>query len=137
GVPFLIKDVGPHLAGRRTEFCSRLCRGMTGEIDSNFATLLKASGVNIIGRTNTPEFSMASSSENLLYGNTSTPWKLGYSACGSTGGGAAAVTAGIVPMAHGSDIGGFVRRPAAPRGGGGVPTSRRRLFSPPLSYPRG
>src|SRR6516164_3984015 len=43
GVPFLIKDVGPHLAGRRTEFCSRLCRGMTGAIDSNFATLLKAS----------------------------------------------------------------------------------------------
>src|SRR5262249_31195943 len=60
GVPFLIKDVGPHLAGRRTEFCSRLCRGMVGEIDSNFATLLKLSGVNIIGRTNTPEFSMAS-----------------------------------------------------------------------------
>ena len=77
GVPFLIKDVGPHLKGRKTEFCSRLCQGMVGEVDSNFATLLKASGVNILGRTNTPEFSMASSSENLLYGNTSTPWKLG------------------------------------------------------------
>jgi len=82
GVPFLIKDVGPHLKGRKTEFCSRLCQGMVGEVDSNFATLLKASGVNILGRTNTPEFSMASSSENLLYGNTSTPWKLGYSASG-------------------------------------------------------
>jgi amidase len=132
GVPFLIKDVGPHLAGRRIEFCSRLCRGMVGEIDSNFATLLKASGVNIIGRTNTPEFSMANSSENLLYGNTSNPWKLGYSACGSTGGGAAAVVAGMVPMAHGSDIGGSIRGPASWCGGIGLKPSRGRISSGPL-----
>ncbi len=132
GVPFLIKDVGPHLKGRKTEFCSRLCQGMVGEVDSNFATLLKASGVNILGRTNTPEFSMASSSENLLYGRTSTPWKLGYSACGSTGGGAAAVSAGIVPMAHGSDIGGSIRGPAAWCGGIGLKPSRGRISSGPL-----
>ncbi len=132
GVPFLIKDVGPHLKGRKTEFCSRLCRGMTGEVDSNFATLLKAAGVNILGRTNTPEFSMASSSENLLYGNTSTPWKKGYSANGSTGGGAAAVAAGIVPLAHGSDIGGSIRGPAAWCGGIGLKPSRGRISSGPL-----
>lgn len=132
GVPFLIKDVGPHLKGRKTEFCSRLCQGMVGEVDSNFATLLKASGVNILGRTNTPEFSMASSSENLLYGSTSTPWKLGYSANGSTGGGAAAVSAGAVPMAHGSDIGGSIRGPAAWCGGIGLKPSRGRISSGPL-----
>jgi amidase len=132
GVPFLIKYVGPHLKGRRTEFCSRLCQGMVGEVDSNFATLLKASGVNILGRTNTPEFSMASSSENLLYGNTSTPWKLGYSANGSTGGGAAAVAVGVVPMAHGSDIGGSIRGPAAWCGGIGLKPSRGRISSGPL-----
>jgi amidase len=132
GVPFLIKDVGPHLKGRRTEFCSRLCQGMVGEVDSNFATLLKASGVNIIGRTNTPEFSMASSSENLLYGATSTPWRKGYSANGSTGGGAAAISAGIVPMAHGSDIGGSIRGPAAWCGGIGLKPSRGRISSGPL-----
>jgi amidase len=132
GVPFLIKDVGPHLKGRKTEFCSRLCQGMVGEVDSNFATLLKASGVNILGRTNTPEFSMASSSENLLYGKTSTPWKLGYSASGSTGGGAAAVAAGVVPMAHGSDIGGSIRGPAAWCGGIGLKPSRGRISSGPL-----
>ena len=131
GVPFLIKDVGPHLKGRKTEFCSRLCQGMVGEVDSNFATLLKATGVNILGRTNTPEFSMASSSENLLYGATSTPWKKGYSACGSTGGGAAAVAAGIVPMAHGSDIGGSIRGPAAWCGGIGLKPSRGRISSGP------
>jgi amidase len=132
GVPFLIKDVGPHLAGRKTEFCSRLCQGMLGEVDSHFATLLKASGVNILGRSNTPEFSMASSSENLLYGNTTTPWKKGYSACGSTGGGAAAVAAGIVPMAHGSDIGGSIRGPASWCGGIGLKPSRGRISSGPL-----
>lgn len=132
GVPFLIKDVGPHLKGRKTEFCSRLCQGMTGEVDSNFATLLKAAGVNIMGRTNTPEFSMASSSENLLYGNTSTPWKLGHSANGSTGGGASAVAAGIVPLAHGSDIGGSIRGPAAWCGGVGLKPSRGRISSGPL-----
>ncbi|MEA2778928.1 MAG: amidase [Rhodospirillaceae bacterium] len=132
GVPFLIKDVGPHLKGRKTEFCSRLCQGMVGEVDSNFATLLKASGVNILGRTNTPEFSMASSAENLLYGSTSTPWKLGYSASGSTGGGAAAVSAGVAPMAHGSDIGGSIRGPAAWCGGIGLKPSRGRISSGPL-----
>jgi amidase len=132
GVPFLIKDVGPHLKGRKTEFCSRLCQGMVGEVDSNFATLLMASGVNILGRTNTPEFSMASSSENLLYGSTSPPWKLGYSASGSTGGGAAAVSAGAVPMAHGSDIGGSIRGPAAWCGGIGLKPSRGRISSGPL-----
>jgi amidase len=132
GVPFLIKDVGPHLKGRKTEFCSRLCQGMVGEVDSNFATLLKASGLNILGRTNTPEFSMASSSENLLYGATSTPWKKGYSACGSTGGGAAAVAAGIVPMAHGSDIGGSIRGPAAWCGGIGLKPSRGRISAGPV-----
>lgn len=132
GVPFLIKDVGPHLKGRKTEFCSRLCEGLTGEVDSNFATLLKAAGVNIMGRTNTPEFSMASSSENLLYGNTSTPWKLGHSANGSTGGGASAVASGIVPLAHGSDIGGSIRGPAAWCGGIGLKPSRGRISSGPL-----
>jgi len=132
GVPFLIKDVGPHLKGRKTEFCSRLCQGMTGEVDSNFATLLKASGVNILGRTNTPEFSMASSSENLLYGATSTPWKPGHSANGSTGGGAAAVAAGVVPIAHGSDIGGSIRGPAAWCGGIGLKPSRARISLGPL-----
>src|SRR5579859_3494362 len=132
GVPFLIKDVGPHLKGRKTEFGSRLCQGLTGEVDSNFATLLKASGVNILGRTNTPEYSMASSSENLLYGATSTPWKLGHSANGSTGGGAAAVSAGIVPIGHGSDIGGSIRGPAAWCGGVGLKPSRGRISSGPL-----
>ena len=74
GVPFLIKDVTGHEKGRKIEFGSRLCEGLVSEGETNYAKLVKAAGLNIIGRTNTPEYSMASSSENLLHGATSTPW---------------------------------------------------------------
>ena len=133
GVPFLIKDVGGHEKGRKIEFGSRLCEGMVAESDTNLFKLLKASGVNVLGRSNAPEYSIAGSAENLLYGNTSTPWRQGHSAGGSTGGGAAAVSAGIVPIAHGSDIGGSIRIPAAWCGGVGLKPSRGRIsFGPVL-----
>ena len=132
GVPFLVKDVGPHFEGIKCEFCSRLCEGMVAPADSNYARLVRGTGVQILGRTNTPEFSMSGTSENLLYGNTSTPWKKGWSANGSTGGGAAAVSAGIVPLAHGSDIGGSIRGPAAWCGGVGLKPSRARVSSGPM-----
>jgi amidase len=131
GVPFLIKDVGGHEKGRKIEFGSRLCAGLIGEVDSNYAKLLRAAGLNIIGRTNTPEYSMASSSENLLYGATQTPWMAGRSAGGSTGGGGAAVSAGLVPLAHGSDIAGSIRIPAAWCGGVGLKPSRGRISAGP------
>ena len=54
GVPFLIKDIGQHFAGRRSEYGSRLCRGLVVAEDDYFATLIKASGVNLVGRSNTP-----------------------------------------------------------------------------------
>ena len=104
GVPFLIKDAGGHEKGRKIENGSRLCKGMVAKFDTNFALMLRNSGVNIIGRSNAPEFSIATSTENLLYGNTSTPWRTCYSSGGSSGGAAASVAAGIVPMAHGTDI---------------------------------
>ena len=105
GVPFLIKDVFGHEAGRKIEFGSRLCRGMIAQQDTHLCELFRASGVNILGRSAAPEYSMSGTTEGALYGNTSTPWKPGYSAGGSTGGGMAAVIAGMVPMAHGSEIG--------------------------------
>ena len=132
GVPFLIKDVGGHEKGRKIEFGSRLCEGMVAEYDTNLIKLLRASGVNVIGRSNAPEYSIAGTAENLLYGNTSTPWKQGYSAGGSTGGGAAAVSAGIVPLAHGSDIAGSIRIPAAWCGGVGLKPSRGLISSGPV-----
>jgi amidase len=131
GVPFLIKDVGGHEKGRKIEYGSRLCQGMVSELDSNLIKLLRASGVNVMGRTNTPEYSISGTTENALYGNTSTPWRQGYCAGGSTGGGAAAVASGMVPMAHGSDIGGSIRIPASLCGGVGLKPSRGRISAGP------
>jgi amidase len=128
GVPFLIKDIAGHLDGRKVEFGSRLCAGMvTTDGDTNVGRLFKHAGLNIIGRSNAPEYSMSGTTENALYGNTATPWREGYSAGGSTGGGAAAVAAGMVPMAHGSDIAGSIRIPAALCGGVGLKPSRGRV----------
>src|ERR1700761_4622297 len=62
GVPFLVKDVGC-FAGLRTEFCSRLGEGRTVEHDDAYAQMIRSAGVNILGRTSTPEFSMAASAE--------------------------------------------------------------------------
>src|SRR5262249_46510993 len=79
GVPFLMKDVYGHEAGRKIEFGSRLCKGMVAQVDTYLCRLFKASGVNILGRSAAPEYSMAGTTETALYGNTSTPWKQGYS----------------------------------------------------------
>ena len=131
-MPFLIKDVFGHEKGRRIEFGSRLCAGMTVEAGTYFFDMLKASGVNILGRSAAPEYSMSATTESAMFGNTSNPWKQGYSAGGSTGGGQAAVTAGIVPIAHGSDIGGSIRIPASWCGGVGLKPSRMRVSSGPV-----
>ncbi len=71
GVPFLMKDVFGHEAGRRIEFGSRLCRGMVAQQDTHLCELFKASGVNILGRSAAPEYSMSGTTESALYGNTS------------------------------------------------------------------
>ncbi|MEN9630545.1 MAG: hypothetical protein RJA10_3773, partial [Pseudomonadota bacterium] len=91
GVPFLMKDVFGHEAGRVIEFGSRLCKGMVAQEDSEYCQLLRNAGLNLIGRSAAPEYSMAGTTETALYGNTSTPWRHGFSAGGSSGGAAAAV----------------------------------------------
>jgi len=132
GVPFLIKDVFGHEAGRKIEFGSRLCEGMTVETGTYFADMLTAAGVNILGRSAAPEYSMSATTESRMFGNTSNPWKYGYSAGGSSGGAQAAVVAGIVPLAHGSDIGGSIRIPASLCGGVGLKPSRMRVSIGPV-----
>jgi amidase len=132
GVPFLIKDVFGHEKGRVIEFGSRLCQGMIVEESTAFLRQLKQAGLNILGRSAAPEYSMAATTESALYGNTSNPWKRGYSAGGSSGGAQAAVTAGLVPIAHGSDIGGSIRIPASLCGGVGLKPSRGRVSLAPV-----
>lgn len=132
GVPFLIKDVFGHEKGRKIEFGSRLCKGMTVEAGTYFVDMLKAAGVNILGRSAAPEYSMSATTESVMFGNTSNPWKQRYSAGGSSGGAQAAVTSGIVPLAHGSDIGGSIRIPASLCGGVGLKPSRGRVSIGPV-----
>ena len=100
--------------------------------DWNLALALKAAGVNVIGRSAAPEYSMAGTTETALYGNTSTPWKHGYSAGGSSGGAMAAVVAGLVPIAQGTDIAGSIRIPASFCGGVGLKPSRGRISFAPM-----
>src|SRR4029453_14676672 len=126
-----------HEAGRKIEFGSRLCEGMVAQGDTYLCRLFKAAGLNVLGGPAAPEYSMSGTTESALYGNTSTPWKQGYSAGGSTGGGMAAVAAGVVPIAHGSDIAGSVRIPASFCGGVGLKPSRGRVSLGPLQDENG
>jgi amidase len=100
--------------------------------DTHYYELVRASGVNVLGRSAASEYSMSGTTEVALYGNTCTPWRAGYSAGGSTGGGMAAVIAGIVPIAHGTDIGGSIRVPASWCGGVGLKPSRGRISWGPI-----
>ncbi|WP_281966899.1 amidase [Roseovarius nanhaiticus] len=133
GVPFLLKDASGELAGHVTANGARLLsKGAPAAIDSHLVERYKAAGVVIFGKTTTPEFSLAASTETSLTGATCNPWDRARSAGGSSGGAAAAVAAGIVPAAHGSDGGGSIRIPASCCGLFGLKPSRARNPSGPL-----
>ncbi|BCG97395.1 MULTISPECIES: amidase [unclassified Mesorhizobium] len=127
GVPFLRKDLGPAEAGRLQEQGSRLFKGHRSENDSLFFRRAREAGLRTVGRTTTPEFGMSGMSESIINGITGNPWDLDRSAGGSSAGAAAAVAAGIVPIAHGSDGGGSIRQPAAWCGLVGLNPSRGRV----------
>ncbi|MFH8791203.1 amidase [Streptomyces sp. NPDC017941] len=131
GVPFLIKDVGVTMAGKRSELGSRLARGMVARDDSSLMRRFRAAGLATFGRTATPEFAYGITTEPVLYGPTRNPWDLGRSAGGSSGGAAAAVAAGIVPIAHGTDAAGSIRIPAAGTGLFGLKPTRGRVSMGP------
>ncbi len=133
GVPFLLKDASGELKGHVTANGARLLSGgAPAQADSTLVARYKAAGLVIFGKTTTPEFSLAASTETTLTGATRNPWDLTRSAGGSSGGAAAAVAAGIVPAAHGSDGGGSIRIPASCCGLFGMKPSRARNPSGPL-----
>jgi amidase len=113
GVPFLLKDLSTQLDGTQTTGGSRLLRGIEAKSDNILVSRYKKAGLVIFGKTNTPEFGMALTTESYLHGPCRNPWNLEYSIAGSSGGSAAAVAAGIVPMAHATDGGGSIRVPAS------------------------
>ena len=113
GVPFLMKDVGSGERGRLQESGSRLMKGYVVGGDSFLTERFKEAGLTLLGRIIAPEFAMGISTESVMYGATRNPWDLDKMVGGSSGGAAASVAAGIVPVAHGSDNGGSIRIPAS------------------------
>lgn len=112
GVPIAVKDL-MDVAGIRTTHGSRIYADYIAQTDSVISGRLRAAGVVFVGKTNTPEFGVGSHTFNDVFGVTRNPYDLTRSAGGSSGGAAAAVTSGMLPLADGSDLGGSIRNPAS------------------------
>jgi amidase len=133
GVPFLVKDAVCHTAGDPFHCGMRALQqlGWTETEDSWLAARFRAAGFVFVGKTNTPELASSCTTEPLAYGPTRNPWDPTRSAGGSSGGSAAAVAAGMVPVAHGNDMGGSIRFPASMCGIVGLkPTRARTTLGP-------
>ena len=125
GVPFLAKDMNIDVAGMQLTYsCRWLEHSPPAAVDAPLAARWRAAGLTLLGRTNTPEFAGEFVTEPTWRGPTRNPWDLALSPGGSSGGAAAAVAAGMVPIAHGTDSGGSIRVPAAVCGLVGLKPSR-------------
>ncbi len=124
GVPYFMKDLGPTLKGRRQEMGSKLMRGNRAVADSFLAGRIRRAGLNVIGRSTTPEFGTCSSADNPEVYVTRNPWNPDYTTGGSSAGTAALVAAGVTPISHATDGGGSIRIPAGWTGNIGLKPSR-------------
>ncbi len=133
GVPFLIKDLGCAQAGEPHHLGSvgLKRRGYRAPNDSYLFRRFRSMGLISLGRTNTPEFGSTITTEPLAYGPSRNPWNLDHSTGGSSGGSAAAVAAGLVPLAHANDGGGSIRIPASECGLVGLKPTRARVSEGP------
>lgn len=133
GVPFLLKDLGPTYAGVRFTAGSNFFGDFVPTENGEIVNRLEAAGLVIVGKTNTPEFGIVPTTESRRLGPCKNPWDLSRSTGGSSGGSAAAVAAGFVPMAHANDGGGSIRIPASCCGIFGLkPTRARTPVGPKL-----
>ena len=105
GVPFLLKDLGMALQGTVTTQGSRFFSDWVADYTSTVVERYQQAGLVIMGKSASPEFGGTPTTESILFGDTRNPWNLAYSAGGSSGGSAAAVAAGIVPLANATDGG--------------------------------
>jgi len=136
GVPFLLKDAVQHFAGDPEHFGMRVLRDADhhATTDTWLALRFRAAGFVTLGRTNVPEMALMITTEPLAHGATRNPWDRTRSTAGSSGGSAAAVASGMVAAAHGNDMGGSIRAPAANCGLVGFKTSRGRSAGSGLGW---
>ncbi|MFC4559431.1 amidase [Virgibacillus kekensis] len=126
GVPLLLKNISQTLEGEPLTAGARLLKSSISKQDSNFVRKLRDAGFLFMGHTNTPEMGLKNITEPELYGPTRNPWNPVHSAGGSSGGSAAAVASGIVPVAGANDGGGSIRIPASFTGLFGLKPTRGR-----------
>jgi amidase len=132
GVPILVKDL-TETAGLRTTFSSRAFADYVPENDAAVVRRMKEAGFIVLGKSNTPEFGITAVTESDLNGACRNPWDTTRTPGGSSGGAGAAVAAGVLPLAHGSDGGGSVRIPATCCGLFGLKPSRGRVSPAPFT----
>ena len=127
GVPFLIKDLGLEVAGMPRTDGTAFNKNEKDNFDGLLVQRFKAAGVNIFGKTNTPEFGITGTTESARLGPCRNPWNTDHITGGSSGGSASAVAAGIVPLANASDGLGSIRIPAACCGLVGMKVTQYRV----------
>ena len=126
GVPFLLKDLALEMKGTPYEAGCRLLKGNVSTIDTNLMTRFREAGLITIGKTTCAEFGAQITTETVLNGVTRNPWNRDHTPGGSSGGSAAAVAAGVVPVAHANDGIGSIRIPASNCGLFGLKPNRHR-----------
>ncbi len=140
GVPIVLKDTeGSAMAGEPLTLGTRVLRDAEwrARADTPLTRRIRDAGFVVVGRTNVPELCASGTTEPLAFGPTRNPWDHARSPGGSSGGSAAAVAAGMVAIAHGSDGGGSVREPASLCGVVGLMPSRGRISAAPAGAPWG
>ena len=113
GVPILTKNISQEVKGHPMSEGSKVLAGVIADHDSEFVRQLRKTGVSILGHTNVPEFALMGITEPAYYGPTRNPWNTDHTPGGSSGGSAAAVASGMVPIAGANDGGGSIRIPGA------------------------
>jgi amidase len=113
GVPFLLKDINQFSHDMPTTFSCEFFADVVAKPDSELVSRWRKAGLIVLGKTNTPEFAEDFVCEPTFRGVTLNPWNLEVTTGGSSGGAGAAVASGMVPFAHGTDLGGSIRIPAA------------------------
>jgi Asp-tRNA(Asn)/Glu-tRNA(Gln) amidotransferase A subunit family amidase len=131
GVPYLFKELVVSVLGAPTTSASRLFAANSPSAESELVLRCRRAGMVVLGKTNSSEFGLQPVTEPHLFGPTRNPWNTEFSPGGSSGGSAAAVASGMLPMAHATDGGGSIRIPASCCGLFGLKPTRARITAGP------